>query len=571
MDNLESKLNLCDKKISKEEIERASLIGKKNSELQSNAAILGFLSNMLALETIVMVTHQLENFRSHFNAFMASNAVGIFFGLLMRFSDNHRTGDMSKNLKAIYHDKRQSFSKDPKIKAYHQLEVAKLTADPLIKHRTHAHICLNNQDYEQALEEYLLMLQTRKSSRIPTSIVEDLLILPVEGFQLRHNARKSSSLTNFMELAAYYAIKGKFEKVKDTLVEALSKKENQQIAPSLLIAEFLDNSGYPEEASRIFRTTLEDILKDPSLNLSPFGKSNHEVLTDRYSFVVKRDDKEESLKKEYDLLGLINSALKEYAKLHSLDEDFIKIADALTFTKLDGKYHLITKRRRADNLETAFEKSPESVRETILKNTLKSLAGISSIVTPKAYNSDLVKEHDYIREVGNRLLSRLGDNDYFVKFLQEYTRFTDRIKELTGTKDLNVLGHGDAYLSNFLVDGTVLDVEKAVLVDPTRDPAILLDHPLILYEDSYFDHYFDALQYYSYRPFNRLTLDNLFMMNRICNSICQIGSKINQGKNDQASFYFNRALLLLRQIGDRSLETAFKDYIGLSEKLAKVA
>jgi len=572
MSRLEEKVELCSGRVTREEIERINHINKRRHETEKLATGLGFLSSIAIGETALAIGKQIDNPSLQIFVFGSALGASVLFGLTSNvLGDKYRTGNDKDSQKCRGYDMKYSFAKDKAKKIFYLKSIANLTVDPAFKHEIHAHIGLLEGDAERALDEHILMLSALNEIKRPASLLESFYISNIDALLKRIRVKRKPNIINYMELAALYATVKKKDKVRETLLNALSKNKDLNSVSKLLAAEFLDNSGYKDDADKIFRETLDKILEDPKINLAPFGRWRHDISTDKYSFIFKKDDVKDVLEKEHNLLRIVRDSIAEYSNNGSIDVDSIKIIKPFKFIQhSDGKYYLITKRNRIENAESAIENLDHAEKDGLLKNILRSIAFVDVLATKRLISDGYLKQIDYREELNRRLILRLGSNSSLSRFLENYGELVNKIEVIRRDSDLSSVAIGDAYLSNALGDGTLLDFESMGIADFTRDPASLLDHPSVIEVERYFTYYRDLLQHFSERIFNKLTLDDLFLMNRVCNAMCQIGSKLNQGKDEQALFYFNRVLDSIQLLGYKNLEAAFKDYVMHSEKTAKV-
>ncbi|MEK6860741.1 MAG: hypothetical protein AABY07_02105 [Nanoarchaeota archaeon] len=586
MTNLEDKIELCSGRITKEEIIKYQEIRRRYSRMQSIAAYFGFVSGFGIQEILLAAAGGSGDIEPHFYNLLRSLAPGLGFALIARSFGVFMTDRFSKASSSFSHYILSSIKRKKSDKIYHLRRSSELTYDIVEKHRMHAKIELLEGNYEKALEEYLLMFSILKDVNIKRSLVDRLISKTIDYFLVHPHKNLFYKITtafkpkfedcmNFADFNA--AMTGRFDNVRKALIKALETKEGSQIGPRLLIAEFLDNSGHKYEAGKLFKESLEDILKNPDTNLVPFGKSRHEILTDKYSFVIKRYDSGDAAAREYYLTHHVRDILSKYAAARGLDEDNVKTANTLSFIEhKDGKFYLVIKRKRMNDAERELDLIDENSRDIVLKNILNNLATVTTLVTPLIKTEEFkgfVHPHDYMKEVDRRLISRIGNNGiYLQRFLSQYEGLAKGIQRLKKQHPdgLDFFTHGDAFLCNFLADGTMLDLESVVIADPTKDPATVLEHPLILDQEKKFWYYASVLQDLLQFKIDELALGDLFLMNRVCNSICQVGSKLNQNKEDQALFYFNRALDSVQLLGNKNLGITFKDYVMHSEKTAKV-
>jgi hypothetical protein len=260
--------------------------------------------------------------------------------------------------------------------------------------------------------------------------------------------------------------------------------------------------------------------------LAPYGQSRNlvfEMPSHKNVLIVKQGP---NLRIEYDILRQI------YLQLPP--EERISVVPLAIYG--NETQTLITLRRNSPNLDSILSSKTEEERLALARKSLRTLQKFHTL------NIQHIPEYDPINELRRRLTNRIPFQAKDpTRLLSAYEKFLSKFK----LRKLPI--HGDAYPTNFLEDGRILDPEKAFIGDPSKDFESFTTHP-ILYP--FQERLFAELQI---DPSNR----NFFAIDI---PLCQTGSFLN--KDPRTSLYFYQlALDRLQALGERELYTATKDFI----------
>jgi hypothetical protein len=204
----------------------------------------------------------------------------------------------------------------------------------------------------------------------------------------------------------------------------------------------------------------------------------------------------------------------------------------LAFFKTDNLQYLVTLRRDSPNIDSILGYSTEEERILLAGKALSQLQKFHSL------NIEGLKPYDPLETLHRRLIQRVPQSNP-TKFLTAYETFLRKFSSV------NRPVHGDAYPTNFLADGRIIDLEKGSLDNPWLDYETLTTHPLLF-------------------PFQERLVSHFDQTSRelpaISVPLCQTGSFLNKDPRTSLHFY-HLALDRLQALGERELYTATKDFI----------
>ncbi|MGM5485408.1 MAG: hypothetical protein ACQEP1_06070, partial [Nanobdellota archaeon] len=185
---------------------------------------------------------------------------------------------------------------------------------------------------------------------------------------------------------------------------------------------------------------------------------------------------------------------------------------------------------------------------------------------------------DHTEEMKDRFIKRLGETE-------ESKGFLDKFKEYLSENNLefNFLTHNDYFVSNIMNSenynrgklesrAVIIDYEKAGIGNPIRDIITLTANPSIeksgidTEEETkkYIDDFTKMLKKEGYQNTEKLKeqLSSSMQLEIMQNDLCQIGSKINQGKMGEAEWYTKRFI----QHAPAGLKDQFMKYINSTKQ-----
>ncbi|MCX6709593.1 MAG: hypothetical protein NTV63_01395 [Candidatus Woesearchaeota archaeon] len=358
----------------------------------------------------------------------------------------------------------------------------------------------------------------------------------------------------------------------------------------LLYSMFLENSGQKEKSRDKISGWLSGIVKSDSFinNVREIPSSRNEVFELvgseflRDTIVIKRNRgiEPESEEKRIFMEYFTNLFLSDIFR-NKVRHNFPSIAPTSLFifkNEEDGRLYHIMKRTEGRNLDEFFREASVKEKEECLKKVMESSALMHSSVIDfikkdksgfyfavKDFGKDYrvgIDEFDYISVLKARLVKRLGENSMLGSFLKEASEYAQSFEKLP-----RVFLHGDAYLTNFIEDGSWIDLEKRTIANPMVDIAGILESPGCTGVDKEM-----LLRLYA-REFSANyrgrkgagfedNLVELYLPNKIFNCLYQIGSKSAQKRADQAAFFLTEVLSELQKHNLETLYQSLTGYIG---------
>lgn len=251
----------------------------------------------------------------------------------------------------------------------------------------------------------------------------------------------------------------------------------------------------------------------------------------------------------------ISSALAKFAKFHGvLTKDCRKKSYAIS-TSIGGEkvsYEI----RKFDYLENIAERAIVGKDEKAVKSLV-----------------DVIRngKNEWVLE--NIPYSRMGYNNRLLPFLKEYNEF---IKRDLSNAPLETILHCDAYPTNVLVGGTIIDPKPLKRGNPMADISHFLISPkfdFINQQDSItaeclLDEYLKNLS--KHISFDANKLKETYNAHVVHNSIGLMGAMLNQSKKNpkkkkDARYFFNKAIDMMEELELDDLKKSFISYIKNSE------
>jgi len=403
------------------------------------------------------------------------------------------------------------------------------------------------------------------------------------GYNLKGFEEKIANA--FDHYYSWFDFKSSLKNWKEAL--AIAPKEHRREF-ELLYAMFLEDAEHKELAkeaigrwiSQIVSTAeFEKNLKEiPSSRNEVFELTQSEFLKD--TIIVKRNkgvdiaNEEKRIYAEY-----FANLFLTYLFKHRIAHGFKSIVprSLFTFKHEDGKIYHIMRRTSGRNLEEAFKDANKQQKEEYLKKVMESSALIhanvidflkkdergyyfASAENKKIYRIN-IDEFNYTDILKTRLIRRLGENSSLEKFLKEaedYSHSFDNIPQ--------VFAHGDAYITNFIEDGSWIDLEKRTIANPMMDIAGILEAPECAEADKalllrhYTKEFMENYQHKKKKGFENTMMD-LYIPNKIFNAFYQIGSKSAQKQPDQAEYFLEKVMIYLQEAQLNFLLNSFAEYI----------
>ncbi len=496
--------------------------------------------------------------------------------LTRRFLTGFEAGPFRENwkafflgLKAFYHD----INLDKEKEAQALEEIVKIPINPLIEHELRAQIHRNRNEYDKMIEHLLLMFNLSREYGIKRSLFDRATGKLAALSSRMFHRQASDEAQGYLDDICLSTRFGKIDRVPHGLEKLSELMPEAQIELGILRALVLEKTGKASESLTQYRKVL-DMLTEKGLEFEKQFESRNEVLVYspksciRDALIFKRNREDSSrIRREYVINSSIYDFLLDFALRNGLDLDFVKVALSLKLLQnpRDRLLYHVMKRNNVQSAEEFLKENPEKSRE-ILERILETEAIVTGLTTQRIRETGYILHrngdgeklgrYDYFRAFEGKLVARVGENRFLGKLRDSYKEIVKEIELLTDQNNLFFFSHGDSTLANFLIDGTMIDMEHASIADPTRDLAMIIDHPFLPIDRDLFDFYRNQFEHYTRRIINRDILRKLFHLNRICNTILRFGGRIAYGKKDQATFFYNR----LQELDNRAAK-AFKLYL----------
>jgi hypothetical protein len=222
--------------------------------------------------------------------------------------------------------------------------------------------------------------------------------------------------------------------------------------------------------------------------------------------------------------------------------------------------YLVEKRIRSESLSEIAQECTIDELTNELYCCFDTLIDISNKVRPKRVSQDkfevkyydefydeifaiTIPKYNFIEEIKRRLTSRYNiDSTLLIK---EYQKSFSNI--LFEEKFI----HSDAYKENWMHNGVLIDWERPHIGDPLIDIIQLIN-------DSKFEVIKNkVLSYYTIHSNIKEKISEKYNFISIHNALCQIGSKLNQNKKEEAQAYMTQAV----NLSTGKLKNAIIDYL----------
>ena len=282
---------------------------------------------------------------------------------------------------------------------------------------------------------------------------------------------------------------------------------------------------------------------------------------------------------------------------HALQEHFTSNFLSETFSKIPNEFHRIVPsslfvfqgkdkrayqmiiRTQGRNLRDACLAASNDEKEGYANLVMESSALIHSLAiehlmkdsksyffvfneNSKQYRMNIEK-FDYAAALRKRLIRRLGENPMLENFMREAEDYSRAIPEI------DALCHGDSYITNFLEDGSWIDLEKRMIANPVLDIAALLELPEFVGIDKQkifgeYMHLFavsnpDKAQYSA-------KLKSSYIPCKIFFSLYNSGRAYSQNNPEKTAFFVRNAVSAMEEENLHSLLSTFYDYVNASGK-----
>ncbi|MFC1697956.1 hypothetical protein ACFL1H_06460, partial [Nanoarchaeota archaeon] len=367
--------------------------------------------------------------------------------------------------------------------------------------------------------------------------------------------------------------------------------------------EILGDNSNSYDINEILKVSWEDVIKGifnnnveiqehhkGSTKIRKFHEDNAPI---RFSFIIKEFDDEETANLEY----LITKA--SYDTMMDEELNFSRPIDVVNY---EGKYYFIIKRHSEKDLEDVFNEKDDHEKILTIDNVMQNVSKFHKSMTKRYDDLEIVdeninykiEEYDFLKTFVERLfvgkdknkvrkmLSIIGDDDfksykyidkkeYFnrlpfnttaYKFMIKYKEFIEN--NLIDNLPKFIL-HCDLYPSNVLNDGTIIDPKLFKYGNPLIDLAAFFENPIIDcdliddFKEKFIEGYLDEILDED-NEFQQKKMKKMYNSFALHNNICNIGSKIAQGKIDEANFFLGKSLKLLKD-QDYSLYNLFYNCI----------
>ncbi|MBS3162453.1 hypothetical protein J4467_00875 [Candidatus Woesearchaeota archaeon] len=331
----------------------------------------------------------------------------------------------------------------------------------------------------------------------------------------------SDHLEDLLEVAQYELQRKDYKQMKDTW------RKIKRIYPSdrteILEGIFLTSADLPETQEH-----WKGLIAKHKSELQSLGASRNKVTkipTDEHKsvLVIKQGS---GLRQEYDVLRKI------YDKLPP--EERISVLPLAVYNEKDEDC-LVTLRKDSPDLDFIIGLTTGDESLAAAKKAITNLRRLHKLEIPE------LQPYNLIPELQRRLTKRFPAKDPR-RFLDEYERFKQKFEKRSSPV------HGDAYPTNVLKDGTLLDLEKASLGDPWLDLETFTTHPFLIgIQDQ-------ILAGVDLNPATR-------PLYAVHVALCQTGS-FSTKSITRSRYFYELAKMRLEALGERALLDATKDYLG---------
>ncbi len=366
--------------------------------------------------------------------------------------------------------------------------------------------------------------------------------------------------------------------------KAISREGDHKVEVACLYSHLLTLVGEDERAKEQWGKVVQMLWSNSQFVFQKIGATRNEVLevtSERFfkdMFVFKKGDGR--MVDEYRITGAVYQLVKS-ATASLADE--VRVAQPLGVAEVNGGVYYIVRRRREKSLDEALRSMQDPrEKEDAVRRVLESQALMHAIVTMsmvvddrggvikiqdarKPYAPVRLKRYDHEREVQRRFVSRIGENESLGVFWEAYRGLQQRMRGTGRKVTVDSFCHGDAYPENALVDGTLIDFEKATIASPSLDVVCLLDDPCLrgLNTERLAEYHRGRVEEVSDGRLQASALRETWVAERVHNFVCQIGSKLAQGKVERARFFMREVLDILSQ-EDPGARAGLREYVGKS-------
>ncbi|MEM0231412.1 MAG: hypothetical protein QXT20_04435 [Candidatus Woesearchaeota archaeon] len=355
----------------------------------------------------------------------------------------------------------------------------------------------------------------------------------------------------------------------------------------LLYAIFVRETTGEEKALRLAEHWLSSFYSDggfSSMRRIPSSRNEvFEVLENSFlrdSIIIKRrkgDEPFEDVKNaiiEHYLSNFLSATFSE------IPSEFSRIVPSslLIFYDWEDRLCQVMVRSIGRNLEEKLRDSTKAEKEECLKRVLRSSVLIHFVGEANLMKDEKshfltfyegrnfrinIKKFDYLGMLKKRFIGRIGENANLEGFIREMADYANSIG------DINALCHGDAYLTNFLEDGSWIDLEKGTIANPMLDIAALMEVPELEGIDRK-----EMLEYYLTRfreenPDRTAELDKLrksYTPLRVFNSLYNSGRAYSHNNLERSAYFLKNAASALEEEGLYKILNKLYDYLTSSEK-----
>ncbi len=409
--------------------------------------------------------------------------------------------------------------KDPELWLDTNLRIHDLSyTEPHERYLQQADYFVRTEDLETAIEHYQRYLgHYEPIKENPIWALVRAVAQPLEYLTF-----PSNSLADLIERANGKFLTGDKRAARRIWKTILAKYSNEDV--EIIHAMFSTATREPD-AEKAWKKIIE--RHEPEFK--SVGDSRNKVFEippKKTLLIVKKG---EGLVREFDILKRIYNLLPP--------EERISVVPLAAYGP-DNDSTLITLRRNSPNLDSILGSKTEEERKKLAAQGLKRLQTLHSL------DIHLFREYDPLKELQRRLIKRFKEKASTgpQRLLSAYEEF--RAKFQLRQKPI----HGDAYPSNVLEDGTILDLEKANKGDPWADYETFTTHPVLL-------------------PFQNELLSGIDQTNRsfftVHIPLCQTGSFYGKPIRDPeiVKFFYNTAIKNLRALGEKELLQATEAYL----------
>ena len=430
-----------------------------------------------------------------------------------------------------------------------------------------------------------------KADVIRNLFINRIILNPLDRMLLKKSKNSSSSWDSIDNAFSSYYLENDLGSSLKNWQDAISGSNGEMRLKILaLCSMFLSEVGKKKISEDTALELVEGLKKTGMLEKSLYEvpSSRNEVFEIGKSgffkdaLILKRnkginpDEEEARIVSEYITSDFLTDLFRNKIRTDFRNISPIPIS---VFRDEDGRVYHLMKRSAGLNLRDYFENCPESEKGAALKRVMESSAIIHAYAIdflemkngnyyiPYLEGSKdylvAVPRLNYVTALRKRLIRRIGENPMLEGFMKEAEDYSHSIAQV------DAFCHGDSYITNFLEDGSWIDLEKRVIANPMIDIAALLELPECegLDKTMILEHYLSSFAKACPKKARDVPkLKESYIPSRIFFSLYNSGRAYSQDNPERASFFVMNAVSAMEENNLSSLLGRLYDYIISSGK-----